>query len=68
MNKVILTILTDLKDRIIDKYLPIEFSDEIDFEKKLSNNYSRGQRDTISEILKMIDELINELEVGGSNE
>ena len=45
MNKVILTILTDLKDRIIDKYLPIEFSDEIDFEKKIKQQlFKRSKR------------------------
>ena len=69
MNKITIAILKGIKDDIKHK-VPIAFwsDEETNLEHKLSNQYYKGQQDTYFEILKMINELIKELEEGGSNE
>ena len=68
MNKVIIAVLKDLKEKI-NKIKPIEFwIDETELKCLLDNTHDRGKEEACVSILKMIDELINELENGGSNE
>lgn len=69
MNRVVIVVLKDLKDKI-EKIKPVEFwIDETELKCLLDNTHDRGKQEACISILKMIDELINELEkVGRSNE
>lgn len=68
MNSILITVLKDLKHKI-NKIKPVEFwIDETELKCLLDNTRDRGKEEACVSILKMIDDLINELENGGSNE